>query len=481
MVDENVESKNKQSSSSLVNTAVKNFCETSTIHGISSIFKAKNIFMRVFWIAMFVSVWSLLVWQVLTLIKKVYSNDIIITTRKVYREKMDFPTVSIANADPYSKERLGNFSDLLTNVSKDDVYLKKILSSINKNQLLNVGHQPTYFSMQPLQMCMFGGDMCWDQMECLTFPLVGNILVFNLEHKVKQRKPGSAHGFSMILNINASDYSNIFRNGYGVLIYISNEYLVTYRKLRNGAISVAPGTVTQINIRKKEIKRLPHPFPDNCKKEMVVPGINGLHFKDKMDYSRGLCEFTALLQHQIHSCSFADPSYKAVVESVIDIKKSNISFKIPEYLNASKAWDCLKRAELDHIENKCQPLCNDEEYDVTVSSLRWPTTEEAVELLDKIKKSFPASSNAQNWTVDDVYKNLLKIEIYFSDFEVEVVQQKPAYGWSEFVSDFGGQVGLWIGASVYSAFEIGSLLLSLCYCLLHKLRCGKKSTIGGET
>ena len=476
-----MQSKTNQPSLSLAKTAVKNFCEASTIHGISSIFNAKNILMRVFWIAMFASVLSLLAWQVTMLLEKVYSNDIIITTRKVYRKEMDFPVILIANADPYSKEMLANLSKSLANVSKDDVYLKKILSRITPQQLRNVGHQPFSFAMLPLQMCMFFDDGCWNEMGYLAFPLVGNLLLYNFDRHVKQRKPGFAHGFSMILNINASDYSNIFRNGYGVLIYISNEYLVTYRKLRNGAISVAPGTVTQIKIRKKEIKRLSHPFPDNCKKEIFVTGINGVQFKQKIKYSRGSCEFIALLQHQIHSCSFADPSYKAVVESVIDIKKSNISFKTPEDLNVSKAWNCLKRAELDYIENKCQPPCDDEEYDFTISSLRWPTTEEAVELLDKIKASFPASSNAQSWTVEDVYKNLVKIEIYFSDFEVEVVEQKPAYGWSEFVSDFGGQVGLWIGASVYSAFEIGSLLLSLCYCLLHKLRCGKKSAVSGET
>jgi len=39
----------------------------------------------------------------------------------------------------------------------------------------------------------------------------------------------------------------------------------------------------------------------------------------------------------------------------------------------------------------------------------------------------------------------------------------------EFASDLGGQVGLLIGASVYSALEVLSLMVSLSYYMLQRV------------
>ena len=57
--------------------------------------------------------------------------------------------------------------------------------------------------------------------------------------------------------------------------------------------------------------------------------------------------------------------------------------------------------------------------------------------------------------------NALAIEVHISDFTVEIIEQSPAYDWDNFLSDLGGQMGLWIGASVYSGVELVSILLKL--------------------
>ena len=44
---------------------------------------------------------------------------------------------------------------------------------------------------------------------------------------------------------------------------------------------------------------------------------------------------------------------------------------------------------------------------------------------------------------------------------MEEITQKPVYEWANLASDPGGQLGLWIGASIFSVFEFGSFLLEL--------------------
>ena len=449
-----------QARSSLAKTTVKNFCEGSTIHGISPMYNAKNIFMRLFWIAMFVAMWSLLVWQINKLLNKVYGTDIVISTKKTTRNDMDFPTVLVFNADPYSRERLTKYPEVFSGPNRVD-RLKEVLSNISYKQLGELANDIRY-------SCTFDDVSCKSQ--TLSFPLLGSYLQFNGGRRSTQKKPGPAHGLSMILNINESDYSNLFRSGYGVLVYISKSYFITYPLLQNKGIAAAPGTLTRIKMKKKETLRLKDPYPDRCTNKTFVQSLKGFHFKFGLRYSLDFCKFNALLRSQMASCGVIDAQFNSLVDRYMIKEKSNVSlFSISNNKSETEEnWRCLKMITLENIENDCSLLCNDEEYEYSVSSLRWPNSEEAIELLTEMRRRYSASSDVQNWTVDDIYKNLVKIEVFFSDFEVEVVEHVPAYGWDEFVSDLGGQVGLWIGASVYSAVEIVSFLLSLLYCLMER-------------
>ncbi|XP_064649798.1 uncharacterized protein LOC135501567 [Lineus longissimus] len=55
--------------------------------------------------------------------------------------------------------------------------------------------------------------------------------------------------------------------------------------------------------------------------------------------------------------------------------------------------------------------------------------------------------------------NFLRIDLYFSELSYELIQQMPAYTIFDLLSDVGGSLGLFIGASVISAFELLDLFL----------------------
>ena len=458
-----MEVQEEDKSNSLVKTAVKKFCESSTIHGISSISNAKNHKLRFFWIIIFLSVSSLLAWQISKLIKNINGNDIITTTKKIYQDELEFPSVIVSNAGPYSKARLMNFTQV-ANGSRQIEDLKGVLSKLSYKDVKEMGNQLEY-------TCVFGATEC-RALE-IPFPLIGTYLSFNEALVWRQKNPGPENGLELILNINESDYSSTFKNGYGVLIYIAGSRFVTYSLLHNKGIAASPGTLTKINMKMKKTIRLPSPYPDNCKKVTDVKELKGFHFWSTLTriYSLDFCKFLTLLRNQMTSCGAVDPEYKFLIDKMFIKEKSNVSYNISG--NSSEVENirnCLKREKNQKIKSDCRPPCIAEEFDFTVSHLRWPSTAEALERLEALKRSKPLTSNVQNWTVDDIYKNLLKIDVYFSEFDIDLEEQKPAYGWIDFLSDLGGLLGLYIGASVYSVLEVWSLLINLIYYAYNSFR-----------
>ena len=461
MAEEQCKQVNSESRPSLAKAAVKNFCEASTIHGISSIFSAESTVSRIFWIGMFVSVCSFLTWQISQLLQKLNSNSVVIASRTLSEKELDFPVVTFSNADPYSRAKLARFPQTL-NGSRKLEHLREFLSNLTTKEAKEIGVQLDYD-------CLFSGKSCLFTERL--YPWVGNCWHFNFFSDQKQKNTGPESGLKVIFTINESDYSNTFNNGYGVYINIENSPFISILIQRNKGILAAPGMLTRISMRKKKIFRLQHPYPDDCRKDSDVKELEGFHFKSSLKgfYSMDFCKSMSLLRSQMIRCGVVNPEYKFMIDHYIVAEKSNVSFNISGNSSfVSNIWDCLSRVENEYVESGCRPLCNDYEFDFTISTLRWPSTHEAMDRLAYMKNYWPQTSAVQNWTLDSIYKNMLKIEIYFSDFHSEVIEQKPAYGLLEFASDLGGQVGLWIGASVYSVLELLSFVLSLSYYMLQR-------------
>ena len=458
---------------------VKQFCESSTIHGLSAISNSKTKFRKLFWTLSFLTAAGLCIWQVTELINKLMSHGITIQTTTVMKPELYFPVLTICNSNPYSHVKLNQivWPEILSKMNPSkrnfsrtakEVLLAKELGKMPPEGLRELSASLESFGLSKLEhSCTFAGKKC-RQISSTTNTLLGTCFVFNNRSIVKQVRIGPNFGFSAVFNINLEDYSNVSffeEGGVGILVRIGSDTHSNYHDLKNVAIGAAPGMVTQIKLKQKLNIRLPYPFPDNCTKRLVVESSHGLVFKVPMYYSVDICRLTCRLKWQMKFCGFVAPVYRLLVESKFDKVKSNLSFS-----NATgnddleREHECIENSASSFVYDaanmcKCPPLCRDPEYDVTVSTLAWPSLHRADTLLRDIKASWPNDSIIQNWTRESLYKNVVKIEIFFSDFNVLTTTQQKAYDDVKFLSDLGGQAGLWIGASVYSLFELFSFLI----------------------
>ena len=459
-MEEILKTKQKKGQRTLAtNSLVKQFCDASTIHGISSIYNANSAILRIFWIGIFLTVNSLMMWQVSKLVMKIYKRDVLITARKVSHDQLQFPCIIVSNAGPYSKSKLRNIPSV-SNGPPEIEEMKKIISNLSYSQVYVLSNDLQY-------SCKFGGKDC--QAEREVFPMIGKYLRFNSNFYWQQMNAGPENGLELILNINESDYANVFKHGYGVLFYIG-ELFVTYSYLHNKGIAAPPGTLTKINMRVKKNTLLPYPYPDNCEAKTDVKELQGFHFHYALSriYSLDFCRFLAMARRQMTTCGVVDPQYSFLIKDLVVVEKSNISYTIPrDKIEEENIMHCLQRVANEKIKTSCRRPCVSYEFDYTVSHLRWPSVEEAEERLEDLKKS---NSQAKNWTLEDIYRNLLKVQIYLSEFDIDEIEQKPAYTWEMIPSDLGGLIGLYIGASVYSGLEVFSFLFSFAYYFCHTTR-----------
>lgn len=472
------ENHNVEETVSSANEMHMNYFVTTTVHGVSPIFTSKTFTQRLFWVSLFTSAFGLFAWQVSQLVVKIVGNDVVIKTTTINVEWMPFPQIHVCNANPYIRSRILPFLPTELNASERELQSQSIyhlisnrLGNLHIHELVALGQNYQDFSTMKLNSCYFDRSPCDpNHVRLAASIMTGNCVLFNSSGKIRQNQVGPDFGLSMLFNINEDDsiaFDTVQSAGAGILVQISQEGTPTeYYTLKNKAIAASPGTLTKIKLKKREIRRLPHPYPDECIEKTTVNKMGQINFKFDLPYVTQWCRVACIWTLQMKFCGIIASQYRRIAKDIVDKERTHISFSNatnPD--DIKKELECLHKASSSLNKNdefcKCKPLCSEETYDARVSNVRWPTSNEAEILLKRMKNTWPNSSSIKNWTVESIYKNMAKIEIYFDDFNIERIEQVPAYGWNNFFSDFGGQAGLWIGASVYSIFELFSLCLML--------------------
>ncbi|CAJ0567042.1 unnamed protein product, partial [Mesorhabditis spiculigera] len=167
------------------------------------------------------------------------------------------------------------------------------------------------------------------------------------------------------------------------------------------------------------------------------------------------CQRSCVQQHFVRRCGCGDPRYPPW---------QNVS-SCP--VDDEQKRKCLKRETeyaAKHIDRlncpKCRQPCSQKVFSISYSASRWPAT-------PSDRDDCPKGLNQQQ-CLNYLREQGAMIEVFFEQLNYEALQESEAYGWPNLLSDFGGQLGLWMGVSVITISEVGLLffdiLLSICGC-----------------
>ena len=426
------------------------FAEGATMHGFGRILATKSRLGKILWIFFILSFSGLLTYHLYLTLSRYVKNQSVMKERTRIASELEFPAITICGPGlSHSKHKDFKTKNNISNENEDasDSILDsfEMLRSIEtKGNLYNITGDKDAFLLNGMDECFFGiSHACnssTDYEEVLVF-LRSYCYRFNPKGKLKQKRPGSVYGFSIVLFLNTSDmipYSFI-KNGDAVEVIIQHH--AEHPFIDSGTVLVPTGHLSQIQIQKMEIERMESPYPSNCTygktHKLVFPG-----------------EYTAT--NCLESC-FATKS--------LEICKG-VEFYAHAYLPEETKKELLKTQDgiwcLDELyrnlsnsnfnECHCNLPCVETHFQKFVSYSKWPATVE----LPLYKRRFTKALNLNSSQVTDdfVRNNFMKLNIFFADMTYKVMKEEQKYTFEGLISDIGGQMGIWIGASMFSIIEL---------------------------
>eukprot|EP00112_Aurelia_sp_Birch-Aquarium-sp1_P005299 Seg16.3 transcript_id=Seg16.3/GoldUCD/mRNA.D3Y31 product="Acid-sensing ion channel 2" protein_id=Seg16.3/GoldUCD/D3Y31 len=441
------------------------FAEKITLHGVPQIVNSKTQKGKMTWAFMFIVFIAVLCAMLQNVFKSYVANEIYTVREKIQVDKMTFPSVSFcptAYVHSESSDEQQKNVNLTFNASKN----KEHLVDLNKLRMENVLSQrsaikdigkagdDTLFVKSMPGWCKFGvNHSCMYNQDFEKVPVSiveGSCYKFNPKGRLVQNGEGSYHGLTakLFLNQTNSDPYTGFLMGPGVMIVIHSHDNFPF-PLENG-IFVSPGTHTSIVVSKQIVGRLPPPYPSKCSNQgaIIYPGA----------YTTRNCKRSCFLRYAAKFCSGTEQlmNYYSGKKQYPSLNKTDLLCIYKKQIEA--AW--LENAK----KCKCPLQCHEESFFPTVSHSIWPSHND-LPLYEKIFAS-ALGMNLSAITDEYIHKNFLQITIFFSELAYEKVSEKREWTGQKLISDIGGQMGLWIGASIFSIIE-----LLICLVLFVKNGC----------
>ncbi len=444
--------------SSNVRQELSEEAESLTIHGVARVVHAKTKWGKIIWACLCISAFSFLIRFSVELVIKHFQRNVFEEVTKSPNYIDTLPALTFCNKNIESKGIPHPvYQDLPENCSMiDDKYFAN-----KKNKEYFIAACRIFLSKYAYGPTKINTLLENGQLDTITFPRNYSILphfwlcfTFNRDATVSQLFSGEENGLQMILYYDENDYTvKQFSSQIGPVMDPRQGLFVTAHDPKvhipdSGEIFLCPGYHTRIKLKKIVKHRKPAPYTSKCtdpdvkKAEQIFPGRQ----------TTGMCYYSCFIYKLYHGCDGIRDSFRPFM-SFKDFPK-NVS---ANFANCSEKFAA---SEFKFTDCDCNFPCYEETYLLEPTSTPWPQTWQAPMFAPLLAAGSGLNYQYTNTTIDDVRKKLIKVTFYYHDMITDVHKEKELYSFSSIVSDMGGQMGLFLGASCLSLVEIALLLIN---------------------
>eukprot|EP00105_Crassostrea_gigas_P041363 XP_019925511.1 PREDICTED: degenerin mec-10-like [Crassostrea gigas] len=234
-------------------------------------------------------------------------------------------------------------------------------------------------------------------------------------------------------------------------------------------ITLNPNYETSIGMRMQSIHRASEPY-GSCDTGEEFFNLFGIGYT--VPACLKLCRQTEILKR----CN-CRPSTTSLDLGIADMKKYK-SCLDKDYTITCEDF-VINSIEQNRISCNCRSPCNQNVYKTSLSGRRWPNKIylegnllPAVCGTSKNITYFKTVCSGASITPTDLEwleENFLKAVIYYEDLNFEKISEEPLYDGYQLISDVGGALGLFMGASILSFVEVLQFIIELINFLRHKI------------
>uniref|UniRef100_A0A3Q3X2T3 Acid sensing ion channel subunit 1 n=1 Tax=Mola mola TaxID=94237 RepID=A0A3Q3X2T3_MOLML len=406
------------------------FAHTSTLHGISHIFTHERLCVkRCLWVVFFLGSLTFLLYVCVDRIHFYLEYPHVTKLDEVATPVMTFPAVTFCNLNAFRFSRvtrndLYHAGELLALLNQRDIHLveESVLESLKVKADFH-NFKPRPFNMREfydrtghdindmLLSCHFHGTECRAEDFKVVFTRYGKCYTFN----------AGDNGHPPLITTKGGQLAiTSFEAGVKVQIHSQDEPSF----IDQLGFGVAPGFQTFVSCQEQRLIYLPPPWGD-CK----VTAMESDFFDS---YSITACRIDCETRYLVDNCNCR-----------MVHMPGDAPYCTPELYKecADPALDFLVERDNDFC--VCETPCNMTRYSKELSFVKIPSKASAKYLAKKYNKS-------EQYIKD----NILVLDIFFEALNYETIEQKKAYEVAGLLGDIGGQMGLFIGASILTILEL---------------------------
>ncbi|XP_074641022.1 bile acid-sensitive ion channel-like [Tubulanus polymorphus] len=258
--------------------------------------------------------------------------------------------------------------------------------------------------------------------ECATFnhPDIGK--------SFSQKTPGGEHGMTILWDLRQFEYSeNLDGNMQaGLSIYLHPRYEPGELVTAYGT-ALSPGTYAIGALKLDKKTNLPKPY-GNCAEKK-------LRYEDR--YSLAGCELECEADIIANNCQCRPLFTSSYRRNIRVCEPYDVKMCMMPLLNNADYITAFKSCY-----NSCGTACKEEIYDINLSFSSFPNRHAA-----------DALQTALNLSANYVRDNIIYLNLYYPRLSYTSFNQEKATTRSQLISDFGGMMGLCVGASVLTVCE----------------------------
>ena len=448
----------------------------------SKIFEYKSRIGRCIWLIAFLLFSSLTIWLLEKCIGDYLNYEIVTKTEIVYERPTEFPTITICDSNPFKTKFAEEF---VRSVSSNYLFQVLNMSSVNLNKtnLDQIESNLTYkmavkafqiltelakinsslpeqtdqfkkslgLSLSNIIDCQFNKIICdnadfhwywsYDYGNCWQFN--SGLNFYGQKIPIKSSKSGG-NQYGLTLTLTGLIAQNTFptSSSSGLMVFIHNH---SYYPISMNGVAIERGKETMISIEKTFTFNQPMPYTECQDLSSLNSELYTLISYSKYTYTQSICLSFCIQKLIIEKCECYFTKYPMIgnTRPCLTLNDIDCLFQV---VDTYRTEDC---------ESQCPLQCNDVKYDVTTSSLSYPSPE----LYDYVKNQL----NLTNMNLSTFQRDSLMLSIYMPNTVYTSIVQLPKFSPYDLLAQIGGSLGMFLSLSLFTFIEILEIVFLALY------------------